>query len=221
MPRENGTQIVIDTGSSVADLRTRWHKLCDLDRARAVQSIHRAGVSLRGLALHLNCSPSLLSHLLRAARASAEDRELARSGAISTRELVRRTGSSATRPRSIHGEAIAFDCEYAAVQAGQAITNWFDEQKVASTDRQQVIAQACSYQASADMPDLGSLGAYLPDIPLDEVIRLFRPAHIENDGNHSVAWFAEWLALWTLHGVLDDRVRTRALDLALDERPQS
>ena len=103
----------------------------------------------------------------------------------------------------------------------QAITNWFDEQKVASTDREQVIEQACLYLASADMPDLGSLGAYLPDIPLDEVIRLFRPAHIENDGNRSVARFAEWLALWTLHGVLDDRVRTRALDLALDERPQS
>ncbi len=178
-------------------------------------------MSLRELAPHLNCSPSLLSYLLRAARASAEDRELARSGAISTRELVRRTGSSAARARSIHGEAIAFDCECAAVQAGQAITNWFDEEKVASADRQQVIAQACSYQASAEMPDLGSLEAYLPDIPLDEVIRLFRPDHIETDGNPSVAWLAEWLALWTLHGVLDDSVRIRALKLALVERPDS
>jgi hypothetical protein len=50
------------------------------------------------------------------------------------------------------------------------------------------------------MPDLGSLGAYLPDIPLDEVIRPFRPADIENDGNRSVAWFAEWLARYEMHG---------------------
>ena len=210
-----------DTKLAVADLRSRWHAFCDLDRARAVQSIHRAGVSLHELALHLNCSPSLLSHLLRAARARAEDRELARSGEISTRELVRRAGSSAFRSRSIHGEGIAFDCEFAAVQASQAITNWFDEQQVASTEREEVIKQAGSYQARADMPDLGSLGAYLSDIPLGEVIRLFRPADIENDGNRSVAWFAEWLALWTLHGILDDRVRTRALDLALDNRSQS
>lgn len=209
-----------DTRSDIGDLQSRWRTLCDLDRARAVQSIHRADVSLRELASHLNCSPSLLSHLLRAAGAPALDRELARSGEISTRELVRRARISANRSRSIYGEAIAFDREYAVIQASHAITKWFDEQKVESTDREQVIEQACSCQASDNMPDLGSLGAYLPDIPLDEVIRLFRPAHIENDRNRSVSWFAEWLALWTLHGVLDDRVRTRALELAL-ERPRS
>jgi hypothetical protein len=93
-------------------------------------------VSLRELAAHLSCCSSLLSHLLRAKRASAEDRELARYGEISSRELVRRAGSSATSFRSPHGEAIAFDREYAAVQAGHAITKWFDEQKVASTDRE-------------------------------------------------------------------------------------
>src|ERR1035438_7576279 len=49
-----------DTGSAIADLQSHWHALCDLDRARAVQSIHQDGMSLRALAPQLNCSPSLL-----------------------------------------------------------------------------------------------------------------------------------------------------------------
>ena len=54
---------------------------------------------------------------------------------------------------------------------------------------------------------------------LFEVIRLFRPAHLEADGDRPVALLAEWLALWTLHGVLDDRVRSRALELARSKMP--
>jgi len=38
-----------DSSSAVADLRSRWHALCDLDRARAAQSMREAGVSLREL----------------------------------------------------------------------------------------------------------------------------------------------------------------------------
>jgi hypothetical protein len=82
-----------DTGSAIADLQSHWHALCDLDRARAVQSIHQDGMSLRALAPQLNCSPSLLSHLLWAAQAPTEDRELARCGEMSTRELARRAGT--------------------------------------------------------------------------------------------------------------------------------
>src|SRR5664279_2569609 len=117
-----------DTRPAVLDLRARWHALCDLDRARAVQSIHQDGMSLRALGPLLNCSPSLLSHLLRAARAPAEDRERARCGEISTRELARRAGTSQTRSTSTQYESIAFESELAAVRASQAITRWLDEE---------------------------------------------------------------------------------------------
>ena len=49
---------------SVVELQSQWHNLADLDRARAIYAIHRAGTSLRALAKALNCSESLLRHLL-------------------------------------------------------------------------------------------------------------------------------------------------------------
>ena len=154
-----------DTRSAVLDLRSRWHSLCDLDRARAVQSIHQDGMSLRALGPQLNCSPSLLSHLLRAAQAPVEDRERARCGEISTRELVRRAGTSRTRSTSTQHEAIAFESERAAVQASQAITRWLDEERVSSSDRKYLIEKACFLLLKADKSAVGSLGDDLPDIP--------------------------------------------------------
>jgi hypothetical protein len=108
-----------ETRSTVADLQSRWHALCDLERSRAIQAIHQAGMSLRELASHLNWSASLLSYLLRAASAPPEDRELVRSGEISTRELVRRIGTSVGHSISVSHEAIAFDREHTAFQASR------------------------------------------------------------------------------------------------------
>src|ERR1039458_8694604 len=94
------------SSSAVADLQGKWHTLHDLDRARAVYAIHQAGVSLRELAKALNCSPSLLGHLLAALQASALDRTLAREGKISTRELARRARATGIRRAARHREAL-------------------------------------------------------------------------------------------------------------------
>jgi hypothetical protein len=208
---------VIDIGAGVAELQCRWHSLCDLDRARAVQYIHQAGMSLHELAPQLNCSPSLLSYLLRALQAPAKDRELARLGNITTRELVRRAGSAGTCPSSIQREAIAFGTECAAVRAGHAIKEWFDEQRIPSADREQIINKASLLYVSLNTANLGSLGASLPDIPLPEIIRIFRPADPRTDDDRSISLFAQWLSDWTHHGVLDDEVRVRAVELARSE----
>jgi len=210
-----------DTRSAVADLRSRWQTLCDIKRARAVQSLRQDGMTLRALAPQLNCSPSLLSHLLRAGQARVEDRELARCGAISTRELVRRAGSSGIRNASTQHEGVAFDRERAATQARRAITRWLDEEKIAIVDRDRVIEQARLQLVNADRSAVGPMGADLPDIPIEEVIRLFRPAHLDGDQDRSAAWFAQWLAHWTLYGILDDGVRARALELACNENAYS
>jgi transposase-like protein len=205
---------VTEPSSAVADLQSRWHELCDLDRARAVQSILETGVSLRKLATHLNCSASLLSYLLKAAKALVEDRELARFGEISTRELVRRTGSSRGRSTSKAREAIAYDRECAAIQASHAITKWLDEQKLTYAERAKVLSQAQLLNVDADEIVLGSLEGFLPDVPLDEVIRIFRPSGLEWDRANSVGWHSEWLAHWSLHGILDDVIRVRAFEIA-------
>jgi len=80
------------TSFAIADLQSRWHTLNDLDRAQAIKSIYQSGMSLRNLASRLNCSPSLLTHLLQAAQAPIEDQVLARQGELSTRH-------SGARPR--------------------------------------------------------------------------------------------------------------------------
>lgn len=206
-----------DTRIAVADLRSRWHTLCDLDRARSVESIHHGGMTVGAIASQLNCSPSLLFHLLRAVQAPTEDRELARCGEISTRELARRAGNSGTRTRSTQHEAIAFDRERAATQTSQAITRWLDEEKVADADRDWVIGRARLHLANTKELAVYPLAADLRDVPLDEVIRQVRPTQLETNGDRPVAWLAEWLALWTLRAVADEKVRTRALELARRE----
>jgi hypothetical protein len=175
--------------------------------------MRETGMSLRKLAPYLNCSASLLSYLSKAAQAPAEDRELARSGEISTRELVRRV-SWLSRRASIAREALAFDNECAAVQASRAIAHWLDEQKLTCSDRTKVIEQARLLNVHVDDLALGTLEACLPDIPLDELIRIFRPGWQDSEGAHSVAWFSEWLARWSLHGIPNDVVRARALEIA-------
>jgi hypothetical protein len=172
------------------------------------------GITLRELAAHLNCSASLLSYLLKAASAPAEDRELARSGEISTRELVRRVRSRRSRAISIDGEGLAFERECAAIEASRAIVDWLHEQKIAYPDQIKVVEQTRLRNLHADTNVLDSLQAYLPDIPLCEVIRIFRPVQ-ELDGQHSPDWYAEWLGRWALHGIPDDGVRSRALENAL------
>ena len=72
-------------------------------------------------------------------------------------------------------------------------------------------------QVSVKKVDLGSLEASLPDIPLTVIIRLLRPADLPTDENHTILWFARWLSDWTHHGILDETVRVRALELARGE----
>jgi lambda repressor-like predicted transcriptional regulator len=121
--------------SLIADLQTSWYSLHDLDRAQELKSIHQSGVSLRVLSSALNCSPSLLSHLLQAGQAPPEDCLLARQGLLSTRALVRRARTVGARRTALHREEIAYERELAALRFSQAIGRWLDEKGVESADR--------------------------------------------------------------------------------------
>jgi lambda repressor-like predicted transcriptional regulator len=106
-----------NTSFAIADLQSRWHALNDLDRAKAIKAVHQSGMSLRNLASRLNCSPSLLTHLLQAAQAPIEDQVLAGQGALSTRALWRAAKAVGTWRIALHPEEIAFERERAAVQS--------------------------------------------------------------------------------------------------------
>jgi hypothetical protein len=150
-------------------------------------------MSLRKLALELNCSRSLLSRLLQVAKAPPEDLAAAREGTTSTRELARRAGSAGTRGTARHHEAIAFELERAGVQGSQTFLSWLDEEGVAAAERAQVIEQACFYLAATDHA-------------ADE--------QVETDRDDAFVWPALKLALCAVHRISDGRVRTKALELA-------
>jgi hypothetical protein len=206
----------------VADLQIRWHSLHDLDRAQAVKSIHQSGVSLRALSSFLNCSPSLLTHLLQAIQASPEDCALARRGLMSTRALVRRTRTTGVRRTALHREEIAYGRELAAIQFSQAIERWLDKEEVTNADRAQVVALAST---------LPSWEVLTRDLPQDAVA-----ATLQADGRRSwpaqplltdvglIAQQAQRLACWVFQGIPDYQLRCRTFELAdaeLNRRPAS
>ena len=108
---------------TLTQLGSIWHALPDLDRSEEVRSVHRAGVTLREIANHLNCSPALLTRLLQAAQAPYEDIALARKGLLSTRALERRARTLGIHRAGQHREEIAFEREREALQGNRATIN--------------------------------------------------------------------------------------------------
>jgi len=206
-----------DTSFAIADLQSRWHILHDLDRAQAIKSIHQAGVSLRKLASFLNCSSSLLTHLLQAGQARLEDRVLARRGELSTRALVRRARATGTRRTALHREAIALDIEQTAIQDSRSILNWLAEQDVTDADREQIIKRARLYVSLVEGIFPLSPVAMSACIPADKTVRVQWPVQSDLAETGLVAGFARQLAHWALDGVSDPQIRQRAFELAHDE----
>jgi transposase len=130
----------LETASAaIADLQGKWAILNDLDRARAVHQIHRAGVSYRKLAKALNSSESLLRHLNKAAQAPALDQILARKGKISTRELVRRSKAAEAARASKAQEALECERNLASKKVRKAICGWLEEEGFPGAYGEQIV----------------------------------------------------------------------------------
>ncbi len=205
-----------DTSFAVADLQSRWCALSDLDRAQAIKSIQQSGVTLRKLASFLNCSPSLLAHLLQAGQAPLEDRVLARRGELSTRALVRSAKATGVRYTTLHREAIAFERESEARRHSKAIKRWLGEQGVADADRGQVIKRACLYLSPPEWTERRPIVAIPAGMSADNTVHkclTTQPDPTEVGFAAGIAW---QLAHWVVAGISDHRVRQRALELAND-----
>lgn len=202
-----------NTSIVIADLQSRWFKLVDLDRAQEVEFIRRLGVSLGELATALNCSPSLLTHLLRAARASIEDRGLARKGLLSTRALVRLVQVDGVRRPAKHHEDIAFERERAALQGCHSIENWLAVHRVASPGQSLLIENVRLYLAYKEGAGLQNESECLATLPTDRIAvrsKLSEPMTKECDLN---AGLVHRFALWVLHAMPDPTVRQKAFEL--------
>jgi lambda repressor-like predicted transcriptional regulator len=209
---------VTDTSSAVLTLQSDWHTLQDLDRARAVNAINKAGISLRQLAKALNCSPSLLRHLLDALQAPPEDRYLAHQGNISTNELCRRAKAAGIRRTARQRESLQLERTQASVRGCRTICDWLAEENISAACGEQIVEEARRELVNAEERNQLPLDAAPPDMPVVEIIQRCRPAEPKTDAVSFVAWFAYWLALWAAYAMTDSWVRYQAIELALERQ---
>ena len=201
---------------SIAEVQADWAKLCDLDRAKAIKSIIRSGMSIRQIATHLNCSDSLLRHLLSALDAPIEDRVLARQGKISTNDLVRRAKAAGLKRKARHREEVALERERSARHGANQISNWLAEHSLQGGRGEHVIEDVRWEYACREFD--GSLPQFAASVEtgLNELIGRCKPTRPMDDNADFLNWFHEWLCRWTFFAFPDPYVRDSALDIALE-----
>ena len=201
---------------SISELQAQWANLCDLDRARAVKAINRAGMALRAIASQLNCSDGLLRHLLIALEAPIEDLVLARQGKISTNELVRRAKAAGRKREARHREEVALERERAARQAARKISDWLAAHNLQGPWGERVIEDVRWEYAGRERN--GSLPPCPTgfEISFKELVDRCEPKWPMDDNVDFLNWFHEWLCRWTFFAFPDPYVRDTALDIALE-----
>lgn len=205
-----------NASSALTDLQAKWHTLHDLDRGRAVFDIQQDGTSIRELARKLNCSDALLRRLLMAIQAPVEDLLLARQGAISTSELLRRAKAAEVRRTANEHEALEFERAEDAVRGSKAICAWLVQERVSGGFGEQILCEAQRQLAEAEQTNKFPKEVAPADLPVEEIIRKCKPAGPTTDAVDLVARFAYWLALWAYYAITDSNVRYRAFELALN-----
>ena len=207
-----------DIPPSVAKLRDKWPTLHDLDRAGAVLKIKQAGVSMRTLAKELDCSPSLLGHLLLARKAPLQDQLLARQGKISTKELVRRARPEQARLAARDGKALEAKRTKEAQKGCKLICDWLAQTGHSWSVGESIVDEARRILARAEQEGALPRQDTPPKLPVEEIIdRTVPPKSFSGDAGYPW-WFAQWLARWAFVVIPDRLVRHKALNLALDKQ---
>jgi transposase-like protein len=204
--------------SALANLQLHWPELDDLDRAKAVRTIKRSGVSVREIARHLPVSEALLRHLLQALQAQPEDQILARRGKISTNDLIRRAKAARTNREVALREAEERKRVQKSIAGCKAICKWLVSEGLSVPCSEQIIGEARRGLAIAEQ------NGRLPNITapakksVSKIIQLSRPPEENTDETIYVAWFALWLRSWAFYSMPDSWVRYKAIELALSEQ---
>lgn len=199
--------------AAIPNLKKSWDQLDDVDRARAVRKIHKAGTSLRALAKVLNRSESLLRHLNKAAQAPVADRMLARQKNISTRELARRGKASIARNASHAQQALELTRNERAEEVAKAICDLINRLRWTAAFGESVVEEARFYLANAEAqrqippPELR-------DLPLRQLLEQVRPQYKDADVL-DVEPYAEWFVKFVAAALPDSTSRHRALSIAL------
>ena len=202
----------------ISGLQADWAHLHDLDRARRIAAIKRAGASNYQIASGPQFCESTVRNLLLTLRAPAEDQLLARHNQISTRELIRR-GKAATLKQKVQHQAVFERQRNEAARKGAVnICDWFLEIGFTGPTCEQIVEEVRREFSYREQD--GNLPAHpLQELPtLQTLIERSRPkGPIPNDPS-VVSWYALWLYRWTFFAFPDSVVRDEALDIALQKQ---
>jgi len=204
--------------SPLAKLKADWPSLHDLDRATAVRSLNKSGMSVRKIASNLKVSESLLRHLVIALDASAEDRVLARQGKISTNELVKRSKVAKQRRADKIREETTNKQEDQAQTACAQICRWLVSERIFGGNAEQVIDEVRLHLFWAESQGRLNQPMKKPNASVFRIIELSKPKFSMDENAGFITWYAAWLYRWTVWSFVDPLVRDKALDLALQRQ---
>jgi hypothetical protein len=207
-----------DASQALSSLEKKWPDLRnDVDRATALEPVHRKGVPYRLLAENLGCSASRVRYLCQAARAPVPDRLQAGRGKISTRELVRRSKEAEKLASAKELDVLDQQRTKEATKGAEMIGDWLKTKLGFAGIREKVIDEA--RRILAENKWSGTLPNCAPPsgTTVETIIERTRPPRSVNPDSDSIGWVADWLARWVFFAFPNEVVRDRALNIALDK----
>jgi hypothetical protein len=203
---------------AAADLKARWHELCDLVRPGAVCSLKHSGVSTRAIAFEIPASESGLRPLLETLQAPLQDQVLARDGKIPTSELIRRARADKALRAAKHKGTLNLKRQQQSVKGSKAICDWLVSEGVPTNFGAQIVGEARRYLINAEETKQFPPGTVPPGTPVAEIIRRSRPDQPKENDQSQIAWRAYWPAVWVNRAMPDEWVRYKAVELALEKQ---
>jgi len=206
----------LPTIASIAQLKSTWTQLNDVDRAYAVAALRRTGISNRKIAPEVGSCESNLRHLLKVLDASREDQELARNQQITTTELIRRGQAAKQQRAEKQREVKVAKNARSASRSANLICNWIIKQRIAGPDGELIIAEVLRKIRGMEMAGLHPPIPKQHNLTVDQIIERARPAPAEmiKDDNSSDALYVKWLCIWAYYAFPDAQIRDDALEQA-------
>ena len=208
-----------DLHHAVTELKKAWSDLDDMDRAVRITQILDAGVGRRALARAVGCSEGLIRQLRIAADATNDEKQQARRGELSTRQLIEKVLARRKEQEAIDRSNLKSEHQLAAQQAATTIVNWLLAELPSAAE--QVLDEANRLLADAERA--GKLPTKrAPDgMPVADIIAHLRPKNLLDDkpGDIYVAdiplgRYGTWLCHWAFFAFPQPELRHEALRLA-------
>jgi hypothetical protein len=207
---------------AIAQLKSTWFFLPEMERAQAVRQIVNAGLSRRYLAKALNISEGTVRNLLLILEARPEDQEAFRQREISQSELIRRARGLPPREpvRQPEPTRIASEPEYPQERdpfdLTETILDWLAARSLRSFSARSILEECLRILNRSEK--MGNLPVDRPPagMPVAEVIRRCQPGPRRYDFFY-ITFYVDWLCNWVVRLATDANHWREALTQALSQ----